>query len=177
MATIEELEMQLQQRLSIIDLRLSRFYDNLGRIGSVIGKDSSYVYDVLKKKYNSLASDFSSMVNKNVETLTIMIERSEKILSVLDEVSKVIDTIESSHDDEMLSVRGEVDEKMESLASSVEELTSEVSDRAGNLIGPSMLGYVVPGAAAYIILRMIGTGRTVSLVAAAAVAYIVNSDK
>lgn len=173
MATIEELEMQLQQRLSIIDLRLSRFYDNLGRIGSVIGKDSSYVYDVLKKKYNSLASDFSSMVNKNVETLTIMIERSEKILLVLDEVSKVIDTIESSHDDEMLSVRGEVDEKMESLASTVEELTSEVS----NKIGPSILGYVVPGAAAYIILRMIGTGRTVSIVAAAAVAYIVNSDK
>jgi len=36
---------------------------------------------------------------------------------------------------------------------------------------------VVPGATAYILLRLIGTGRTVSLVAAATVAYIINTDK
>jgi len=175
MATIEELEIQLAKKFSIIDLQLSRFEDNLNRIGKVIGKDPGHVYDVLKNEYDLLISNYGSLVNKNVGILSILIEKSDKILSVLKEISSIIKKIESSHDEDMLSVAEEIDQKMESISSSLEESLGEDSKQEDKKL--NLVGYVVPGLAAYVFLRMINVNRTVSFAASAAISLILNAKR
>jgi len=64
---------------------------------------------------------------------------------------------------------------MESISSSLEESLGEDSKQEDKKL--NLVGYVVPGLAAYVFLRIINVNRTVSFVASAAISLILNGKR
>lgn len=167
MATIEQLEVELTSKLSIAEQKLNRFQENLGRIGSIIGKDPTYVYDLLLSKHTEVSTGYASAVNVNTGLLSELIDKENKVLAVLDEVMVVLDRIDSADDIEAIDVKNEVAEGINGIVEGIESRLEE------NDISIPGVGFIVPGLASYVLLRyVLKAGRTISLVASAAVSLM-----
>lgn len=173
MPTIEELEREFHAKLGLIEGTLARFHENLGRIGSIIGKDPTYVYDILKSNFDQIKQDYSEGVSINVASLSSLISREDKILEVLEEVNYVLKRIEESKDEESIDVKNEAAEIIENLAKNVENRLQDDEVSFGKF---SLMGYLIPGLATFVILKYgLKQSTKVSLIASGAVAILMGS--
>lgn len=169
MATIEQLEIQLAGKLSLINRNLNKFHENIGKIGNVVGKNPTYVHTVLLEKYDEIKNSYESAINMNTGFLEGLINRADKIISVLDEVMAIIDRIDNASGNEAIDVKNEVNEAIDRVA---EELESG-ADTIDSAVGANVSKYVIPGAISFVVLRYIlKLGQTVSLASSAAIAMI-----
>ena len=165
MATIEELEIRLSSKLSLAEQKLEKFGNNVNNIEKVIGKDPTYVYDVLLERHVGVKTQYANAINVNTGFLGELIAEEDNILAVLEEVMTVIDRIENASEDEAQEVREEISEEMDGIAEGV----TEAKGPSGGL---NLFGFIIPGLMSYAALRLMKVKPTVSFAASAAVSII-----
>jgi hypothetical protein len=128
MKTIEEFEMEIGSKITLAQEGLIKFGDNVSRIGSVIGKDPTQVYNVLNSALSGVIDRFNSMAAKNSETLQPLVDRLDKILDVLAAVIIAINNIEQSAGDNVsdLDVKNEVNAVIEKASTDADSLIDTV---------------------------------------------------
>jgi len=170
MKTIEEYQVEIQQKKEIARQMLDRFQDGLSSIGSIIKKDPSYVYDVVCRSLEAIELDYDEMVNVSVSSLEYISDRFNVVIGVLEEVMLSLDAIEQKTDTEEISVENFVNEKMENLAENAESTLSEVFEDK-----KTMASYLTTGLLTFAGLKFVlKTGILTSIAGAAVAVYLVS---
>jgi len=179
MKTIEQYEVEIASKAEIIEQQLAVFQENIGQIGSVIGKDSTQVYELLVSQYNDVINTYTTTTRRNAPILQGYVTKLDKILAVLAEVMASIEKIESNHGEDLLSTRYDVEIAMEQaneMAMNLAIGAQEELKEKGLDVSTDVLRYGMIGGTAYLVLSLLGAGKTFSLAGAAATAYMVGQQ-
>lgn len=156
MKTIEEYEVEIAAKSDIIRAQLDKFQENIGRIGKVIGKDSTVVYDTLVSQFNDVVQIYSSTTRRNPEILQGYVNKLNKILNVLAGVMQAIDRLDTMHDEDEITVKDEVDQIMEDANEAVNNLVTGAEEALEPYIGESAwLHYLIWGGGAFLVCKLL----------------------
>ena len=160
MKTIEQYENEIALKAGVIDEQLKYFDDNIGKIGSVIGKDSTVVYNTLYNSFTDVMDQYTYSTRRNPEILSGYVAKLDQIQVVLDEVMNSIDKIYKGADEDLLTTRFDVNDAMEKAGEMAEELTTDITEGVQEVVkettGKNMPGWAVwvgIGVIAYIVLK------------------------
>lgn len=179
MKTIEEYEIEISSKISLATEGMQKFNDNISRIGSVIGRDTSEVYSVLNNALVLSVDRFNTMALKNADTLQPIVDKLDKILNVLAEVISSIDKIEQAANDNTasLDVRNDVTNAMIKASEDVDSLIDIIPSTAVDstfIKNPEIA--IVSGLAAFFISKEIAKlGTLASIAIACGAAYFVGN--
>ena len=180
MKTIEDCELEIETKTDIIKDRMTRFEQNIGRIGSVIGKDSTDVYQLLLRKFNETIDMYNTGTRRSVEVLGGYIATLDNINVVLDDVMVAIDKIEGDRGED-LTEKFKVDEIMEKVSEMTDAVVSKaeqaVEQVTGKEVSTSTVKAGVYGIGSFLLMKALGIGKAVAVAGAAATAYYVASAK
>lgn len=175
MKTIEDCEVEIEQKSILIQDQMKIFADNINNIGVVVGKDPSVVYDTIKAKYNTTIETYNTLTRRNVEILNGYVIILDKILAVLGEVMFSIRSINESKPEDQITIKASAETMLESAASKIEELSTSaeqaIETYSGKQVDSSMFKMALTGTAAFVLLRMVGAGRLISIGGAVVAAY------
>lgn len=175
MKTIEDCEVEIEQKSALIQEQMKIFDDNVHNIGIIVGKDPSVVYDTIKAKYNTTIETYNTSTRRNVEILNGYVAIFDKILAILDEVMVSIRSINESKPEDQITVKAHAETMLEDAASKIEELSTNaeqaIESYTGKPIDSSMFKMALTGTAAFVLLRMIGAGKLISIGGAVMAAY------
>lgn len=179
MKTIEMYDAEITAKIDKCKDGLAVFEDNIGKIGQVIGKDSTVVHQTLSKSLSTIITDYSMLMPRNATTLQSITDRLDKVLAVLATVIDAIDAIDNSPQDEHLTLKNKVDTVMEGVNKYVDDmskkLTVEIQQGTGKTVSSNVVKYSIFGVGTYLILnKLIGLSPFLSLVGAAGVVMIVD---
>jgi hypothetical protein len=172
MQTIEQLEADLATRITLARTQLEVFHANLGRIGQVIGKDASEVYNKLAGYVDSTEQEYHTTTLRNTAVLFKWSHTLDEVLTVLKEVMASIEAMDSS---DVLNVKATVDD----IINRASDMTDQIAVSILNYIAPEatpeesgIFKYIMIGAAAYFTLRMLKVSPLLSGIGAVAAAII-----
>ena len=175
MKTIEQYEVEINTKSNRIQEQLMIFHENIGSIGNVIGKDSTYVFETLERSYIRILEDYNSTTARNTTILQSYVDRLDVIQGVLNAVMDAIDRIKESNDDESLDVQFEVNDVMEQISEIVSDAASGIETGVEKTTGIDITGgyakVAIIGTGSYALSRVIGISKVTSLAIAAAAAY------
>jgi len=179
MKTIETYEAEISSKIDRIKDRLGIFKSNIGKIGNVIGKDSTVVHDVLSKSLNTIINDYNMMNQRNSTTLQAVVDRLDKILVVLSPVMDAIDRIDNAPQDDQLTTKNNIENVMEGVNQYVEDMSKklrvEIQQGTGKDVSSNLLKYGIYGVGSYLILnKLIGLSPFLSAAGAAGIVYLVD---
>jgi len=169
MKTIEQYEMEILEKSSVINNQLDIFHENIGQIGHVIGKDATHVYDVILSSFDQATAEYNE-TTKNVKKLELISAKLDHILNVLAEVMTAINRMENSRDEDAITVKLEVNDLIERANAMLETAIVETSSATGMERGTT--SRLVVGFGVYFISRLVGISRLPSIGLGIASAWI-----
>lgn len=124
MKTIEEFEIEITSKIAVAQDQMSIFKENIPKIGSVIGRDTTEVYNVLLSALTGAVERYNSLGARNAETLQPIVDKLEKIINVLAEVMASIEKIDQAQGENQssLEVRNDVTNTMTKASEDVDAL-------------------------------------------------------
>lgn len=181
MKTIENYEFEIDAKASVIRQQLAIFYENISRIGSVIGKDSTKVYNVLLKSFDTVINTYKTSTNRNTEILQGYVDVLDRIATVLSVVMDRIDMIDNVPVENSLDIHYDINDTLEKAYEDAKTIESEVENKVqivianqtGVVPSDTMVHYLVIGGGSYLISRLLGLSRLASAGIAVGSCYLV----
>lgn len=179
MKTIEMYESEISMKIDRCKDQLATFENNIGKIGNVIGKDSTVVHKTLTSNLNNIITDYSMLIQRNSTTLQAISDRLDRILVVLSTVMDAIDDIDNAPGENQLSTKNKVEAVMEGVNKYVEDMSKklsvEVQQSTGKTVGSNVIKYGIYGVGTYLVLnKLVGLSPFLSMVGAAGVVMLAN---
>jgi hypothetical protein len=140
MKTIEDCISEIESKAATIQSQLDLFQENIGYVGSVIGKDSTIVHSTLESRFCETMEIYRSTTRQNVEILEGYIGTLDKILQVLAEVLSVIESSKSAPVEDSLEARTSAETVLQQAADTAEKLSLDVETAIEKATGSTIQG-------------------------------------
>jgi hypothetical protein len=177
MKTIEDCISEIESKAATIQSQLDLFQENIGYVGSVIGKDSTIVHSTLESRFCETMEIYRSTTRQNVEILEGYIGTLDKILQVLAEVLSVIESSKSAPVEDSLEARTSAETVLQQAADTAEKLSLDVETAIEKATGSTIQGdwfkMALIGGAVYVGLGLVGSGKLFQIAGAVAAAYYI----
>lgn len=179
MKTIEMYEAEIGSKFDRCKDQLAIFHSNIGKIGNVIGKDSTVVYTTLSNSLNALIADYNILLPRNAATMQPMSDKADRILSILAPIMDAIDQIDNAPGENQLSTKTKIENIMEGVNQYVEDMSKKISVQvqqgSGQGVSSNLIKYGIYGVGSYLILnKLIGLSPFLSAAGAVGVVYLVD---